>query len=95
MDVTFLDAVFSAPGPYATVCADVTHDTETADTELELGVGAITEELIDAHLVPAELAMLRAAVGSSAAVVVVPRSAVPGDVPVAAVLRCTDDSTPS
>jgi hypothetical protein len=45
MDVTFLDAVFSAPGPYATVCADVTHNTETADTELELKVRAITEEL--------------------------------------------------
>jgi hypothetical protein len=45
MDVTFLDAVFSAPGPYATVCADVTHNTETADTELELRVRAIAEEL--------------------------------------------------
>jgi hypothetical protein len=45
MDVTFLDAVFNAPGPYATVCADVTHNTETADTELELKVRAITEEL--------------------------------------------------
>jgi hypothetical protein len=45
MDVTFLDAVFRAPGPYATVCADVTHNTETADTELELRVRAIAEEL--------------------------------------------------
>jgi len=45
MDVTFLDAVFAAPGPYATVCADVTHNTETADTELELRVRAVTEEL--------------------------------------------------
>ncbi|MFQ1000924.1 Vms1/Ankzf1 family peptidyl-tRNA hydrolase [Modestobacter sp. SSW1-42] len=45
MDVTFLDAVFSAPGPYATVCVDVTHNTETADTELELKVRAVAEEL--------------------------------------------------
>jgi ribosomal protein L7Ae-like RNA K-turn-binding protein len=45
MDVTFLDAVFSAPGPYATVCLDVVHNTETADTELELKVRAVAEEL--------------------------------------------------
>ena len=45
MDVSFLGSVFSAPGPYATVCADVTHTTETADTELELRVRAISEEL--------------------------------------------------
>jgi hypothetical protein len=45
MDVTFLEPVFSAPGPYATVCADVTHVTENADTELDLRVRAISEEL--------------------------------------------------
>jgi len=45
MDVTFLATVFSAPGPYATVCADVTHTTESADTEVELRVRAIREEL--------------------------------------------------
>jgi release factor family 2 len=45
MDVSFLDPVFSAPGPYATVCADVTHVTESADTELDLRVRAIAEEL--------------------------------------------------
>ena len=45
MDVTFLEAVFNAPGPYATVCVDVTHNTETADTELELKVRAVAEEL--------------------------------------------------
>jgi release factor family 2 len=45
MDVSFLEPVFSAPGPYATVCADVTHVTENADTELDLRVRAISEEL--------------------------------------------------
>jgi hypothetical protein len=45
MDVSFLEPVFSAPGPYATVCADVTHTTENADTELELRVRAVGEEL--------------------------------------------------
>ena len=33
MDVSFLEPVFAAPGPYATVCADVTHISENADTE--------------------------------------------------------------
>lgn len=45
MDVSFLEPVVSAPGPYATVCADVTHTTENADTELDLRVRAVTEEL--------------------------------------------------
>jgi release factor family 2 len=45
MDVSFLEPVFSASGPYATVCADVTHNTESADQELELRVRAVTEEL--------------------------------------------------
>ncbi|NEK60442.1 hypothetical protein GCU56_21525 [Geodermatophilus sabuli] len=45
MDVSFLEPVFSAAGPYATVCADVTHITENADTEVELRVRAITERL--------------------------------------------------
>ena len=47
MDVSFLEAVFAAPGPYATVCADVTHTTENADTELELRARAVTERLQD------------------------------------------------
>ena len=34
MDVTFLGPVTDHPGPFATVCADVTHITENADTEL-------------------------------------------------------------
>ena len=45
--------------------------------------------------VPAERALIAAAVASDAGLVVVPRSAMPGDIPVAAVLRYTDDSTPS
>ena len=45
MDVSFLAPVFNASGPYATVCADVTHVTESADTELDLRVRAIAEEL--------------------------------------------------
>jgi hypothetical protein len=65
---------------------------------LELGVSS--EDLAalgvtDAAQVPVERALLRAAVGSNAGVVVVPRSALPGDIPVAAILRYTDDSTPS
>src|SRR5215212_2237024 len=45
MDVSFLEPVFSSPGPYATVCADVTHITENADTELDLRVRAVAEKL--------------------------------------------------
>ncbi|MGY1635983.1 Vms1/Ankzf1 family peptidyl-tRNA hydrolase [Geodermatophilus sp. SYSU D00742] len=47
MDVSFLEPVFSASGPYATVCADVTHTTENADTEVELRVRAIAEKLTE------------------------------------------------
>jgi hypothetical protein len=47
MDVSFLAPVFEAPGPYATVTADVTHVTESADTELELRVRAIAEQLTE------------------------------------------------
>ncbi|WP_222193376.1 baeRF2 domain-containing protein [Modestobacter italicus] len=66
--------------------------------QLQLGVGADDMTALgvgDAQRVPADQALLRAAVGSDAAVVVVPRTAMPGDIPVAAVLRYTDDSTPS
>jgi hypothetical protein len=45
MDVSFLEPVFAAPAPYATVCADVTHTSENADTELELRVRGIAEQL--------------------------------------------------
>src|SRR3954470_23594498 len=47
MDVSFLESVFAVPGPYATVCADVTHTTENADNELELRVRAVTEKLTE------------------------------------------------
>ncbi|WP_040336803.1 Vms1/Ankzf1 family peptidyl-tRNA hydrolase [Candidatus Blastococcus massiliensis] len=47
MDVSFLQPVFAASGPYATVCADVTHTTENADAELELRVRAIAEQLTE------------------------------------------------
>src|SRR3954467_3889493 len=47
MDVSFLEPVFTAPAPYATVCADVTHTTENADTELELRVRAAAERLTE------------------------------------------------
>jgi Bacterial archaeo-eukaryotic release factor family 2 len=45
MDVSFLQPVLAAPGPFATVCADVTHTTESADTELDLKVRAVAERL--------------------------------------------------
>ncbi|MGY1751110.1 baeRF2 domain-containing protein [Modestobacter sp. SYSU DS0511] len=45
MDVSFLEPVFAAPGPYATVCVDVTHTTENADAEVELRVRAACDEL--------------------------------------------------
>src|SRR3954447_8772435 len=47
MDVSFLEQVFAAPGPYATVCADVTHITENADTELDLRVRALADRLTE------------------------------------------------
>jgi hypothetical protein len=45
MDASFLEPVFAAPGPYATVCADVTHTTENAAAELELRVRAASDRL--------------------------------------------------
>jgi ribosomal protein L7Ae-like RNA K-turn-binding protein len=51
--------------------------------------------ITDAAQVPVDRALVRAAVGSDAGLVVLPRSAMPGDIPVAAVLRYTDESTPS
>jgi peptide subunit release factor 1 (eRF1) len=65
---------------------------------LEIGVDAddmVALGVQDAARVPADRALLRAAVGSNAGVVVLPRAAMPGDIPVAAVLRYTDASTPS
>lgn len=45
MDVSFLEPVFAASGPFATVCADVTHTTESAGTVLDLRVRAMAERL--------------------------------------------------
>jgi hypothetical protein len=45
MDVSFLQPVYEATGPFATICADVTHTTENADSELDLRVRAISEKL--------------------------------------------------
>jgi hypothetical protein len=45
MDVSFLEPVFAATGPYATVCLDVTHTTENADAEVGLRVRSATERL--------------------------------------------------
>ena len=47
MDVSFLESVFAAAAPFATVCADVTHTTESADTELELRVRALAQKLTE------------------------------------------------
>jgi hypothetical protein len=46
-------------------------------------------------VVPADRALVQAALASAAQVVVLPRAALPDAVPVAAVLRYTDDSTSS
>jgi hypothetical protein len=47
MDVSFLQPVFAAAGPFATVCADVTHTTESADAELDLRVRAVAQRLTE------------------------------------------------
>jgi hypothetical protein len=68
------------------------------NTPLELGVDPADLTgmgVADARQVPADRALLAAADSSSAGVVVLPRAAMPGDIPVAAVLRYTDASTPS
>jgi hypothetical protein len=64
---------------------------------LELGVDQHDMEALGVHgeVVPADRALLAAAVASSAGVVMVPKSAMPEETPVAAVLRYTDASTPS
>jgi hypothetical protein len=81
------------------VLADQPDDEEllVGPSPLLLGVDRGDMEALgvqEVHSVPADRALLAAAVASDAGVVVVPRSAMPGDIPVAAVLRYTDDSTP-
>lgn len=67
------------------------------DSPLALGVKQQDMDALGTHgsVVPADRALVQAAVASSAEVVVVPRAAMPDGVPVAAVLRYTDDSTSS
>jgi len=82
------------------VLAEEPDDEQLLVGTAPLEIGVSVEDLAalgvpDAARVPAERALLRAAVGSDAGVVIVPRSALPGDIPVAAVLRYTDASTPS
>jgi hypothetical protein len=47
MDLEFLRPALDAPGPMVTVCADVTHTSEKADTELDLRVRAINGRLTE------------------------------------------------
>jgi ribosomal protein L7Ae-like RNA K-turn-binding protein len=63
----------------------------------ELGVDQHDMDALGVHgeVVPADRALLAAAVAGAAAVVIVPRSAMPDEVPVAAVLRYADASTDS
>jgi ribosomal protein L7Ae-like RNA K-turn-binding protein len=80
--------------------ADPADDEElfVGASPLELGVDKADMDALgvqDAQSVPAGAALLSAAVASTAGVVVVPRAAMPGDIPVAAILRYTDDSTPT
>jgi ribosomal protein L7Ae-like RNA K-turn-binding protein len=82
------------------VLADPADDEElfVGASPLELGVDKADMDALgvqDAQSVPAGAALLSAAVASTAGVVVVPRAAMPGDIPVAAILRYTDDSTPT
>jgi hypothetical protein len=62
---------------------------------IELGVNQHDMDALGVHgeAVPADRALLAAAVASNAAVVVLPRAAMPDGASVAAVLRYTDAST--
>jgi hypothetical protein len=80
------------------VLADQPDDDElfVGGSPLELGVGQGDLEALgsrEAHRVPADRALVAAAVAGRAAVAVLPRAALPGDIPVAAILRYTDAST--
>src|SRR3712207_5710437 len=66
------------------------------NSPLELGVDQHDMDALGTHVtvVPAEGALLAASVASAASVVGVPRSAMPGESPVPAILRYADESTP-
>jgi hypothetical protein len=81
------------------VLADQPDDEQllVGGSPLELGVQQADMTALGAqesHAVPADRALVAAAVASDAAVAVLPRAALPGDIPVAAILRYTDASTP-
>lgn len=81
------------------VLADEQDDEQlfVGGSPLELGTGQGDMAALgvrDAHAVPADRALLAAAVASDAGVVVLPRGALPGGIAVAAILRYTDASTP-
>ena len=59
MDMSFLAPVFAASGPFATVCADVTHTTESADAELDLRVRALSQKLTEQGAPDAVVAAVR------------------------------------
>jgi phosphoglycolate phosphatase-like HAD superfamily hydrolase len=48
VDVSFLAPLYAERGPFATVTADATHNTESAQAELELRVRGLREELTGA-----------------------------------------------
>ncbi|SFU02730.1 hypothetical protein SAMN05660657_04862 [Geodermatophilus amargosae] len=82
------------------VLADPADDEQllVGASPLELGVDQADMDALgvqEVHSVPADSALLAAAVASTAGLVVVPRAAMPGDIPVAAILRYTDESTPT
>ncbi|NEM06680.1 Vms1/Ankzf1 family peptidyl-tRNA hydrolase [Geodermatophilus normandii] len=82
------------------VLADPADDEQllVGASPLELGIDQADMDALgvqEVHSVPADSALLAAAVASTAGLVVVPRAAMPGDIPVAAILRYTDESTPT
>jgi hypothetical protein len=102
LSVTGRDRVVEAlrKGQVETLVLADDPDDETllvGDSPLELGVKQQDMDALGTHgsAVPADRALIQAAVASAAEVVVVPRAAMPDEVPVAAVLRYTDDSTSS
>lgn len=59
MNVQTLSPVLTATGPFATVAVDVTHVSETAQTELELRVRSVTERLAEMSAADTVVAAVR------------------------------------